>query len=369
MIFIIIYPLYLSAQEMPEQYKEKFSESFLIRKKEHLELNDYLDKSLEKTRDRIQAFFKPDFSSIECYKSSLSQYRKQFFSTIGYPPPGEKISEPRFVFVGEDSYCKIYRMWLEVLDGVEAYGIYMVPRNLQGKAPLLICIHGGSGCPEAICGIDIREPYHSMGFEAVKRGYIVYAPSLVDRVTYGGDPRIEEAHRYLLDRKAKLAGTSLAAILIYKINRSIEALIQRRPEVDPKRVGMTGLSRGGRYTLYTTASSPMIKVGVCSGYFIDHKEYISREYITNPERPVDINMLKTFGNAQLVGLICPRPFMVQMGVKDQVIPIKGARREAPKAALYYKKLGIGERFEFFEHTGGHEFHLESLFSFFDKHLR
>jgi len=365
---LIIFPVYFVAQELPEQYREKFSESFPIRKKQHLDLNEYLDKLIEESLEKCLTFFKPDFSSIEMYINSLSSYRKMFFKVIGYPPQREKSLEPRFVKVGEDSKCIIYRVWLEVVDGVDAYGIYMVPRNLKGKAPLLVCIHGGSGCPEAICGLDTREPYHNMGWEAVKRGYIVWAPGLIDQVSYGGDPKIEGADRRTLDRKSKLIGTSLAAILIYKINRSIEALIQYRPEIDPERIGMTGLSRGGRYTLLTAASCPLIRVAVCSGFFSDHATNIRRSNIMDPERPVDINILKSFGHAQLVGLVCPRPLMVQMGLNDSVIPIEGARREAPKAALYYQKLGIGDRFKFFEHSGGHEFHLESLFSFFDKHL-
>ena len=89
---------------------------------------------------------------------------------------------------------------------------------------------------------------------------------------------------------------------------------------------------------------------------------------SDPEKPVDNKVLKEFGCAELVGMICPRPLMVQMGINDPVIQIEGARKEKPRAALHYQKLGIPEKFEFFEHSGGHEFHLESLFEFFKKNL-
>ena len=52
-----------------------------------------------------------------------------------------------------------------------------------------------------------------------------------------------------------------------------------------------------------------------------------------------------------------------------VVPVERARIGAPKVAAFYEKLGIGDRFKFTVHPGSHEFHLESMFGFFEKHLR
>lgn len=358
----------LYSQDLPEQYREKFSDSFSIRKQQHLDLGKYADRLVEERINKTLTFFKPNYSSIDSYIKSISKYRKKYFKTIGYPPPREKIGKLEIKLVGEDKYSKVYRVWIEVLEGVKTYGIYLVPRSLKGKAPMIVAIHGGSGCPEAIVGIDTREPYHNMGYEAAKRGYIVWAPELIDRVTYGGDPKIEEAHRYLVDRKAKLGGTSLEAILLHKIKFSIDVLIKNRPEIDTARLGVTGLSRGGRYTLLTTASLPYIKCAVVSGMFLDHESYLKRDR-SDPKKPADINILGSYGNAEKVGMVCPRPLMIQMGVNDPVVKIEGARVENSRAALHYQKLGVPENYEFFEHDGGHEFHLESLFGFFEKHLK
>ena len=61
--------------------------------------------------------------------------------------------------------------------------------------------------------------------------------------------------------------------------------------------------------------------------------------------------------------------MIQMGEKDTLFDLEGARREAKKAAKYYEKLGIEDSFEFSVHPGGHVFEIESIFRFIDKHLR
>jgi dienelactone hydrolase len=355
------------AQDLPGQYREKFSESFPIRKQQHLALKDYIDLLVEDRKDQALSKFTPDFSGIEQYEASVIPFREQLSESFGYPPPlSIKGTEPRTVFVGKDAVCNIYRIWIGVAVGIEAYGLYMVPHNLAGKAPLLICEHGGGGNPEAICDLDTRINYHSFGHEAVKRGYIVWAPGLVMRCGYGDDPEIEGADRNLLDRRLRLLGTSIIGMELQMIIEGTKTLVRHHPEIDPERIGMTGLSWGGFYTLHVAALFPEIKVAVPSANFREQELLLNR--VDNPQNRIDRNLFNLFGSAQVAGMICPRPLMIQMGVKDTLFDIDGVRREAKKAEVYYEKLGVGSLFEYSEHDGGHVFENESIFQFFEKHL-
>ncbi len=357
----------LSAQDIPGQYREKFSESFPIRKQQHLELKEYIDLLVEEGKVQALSKFTPDYSGIEQYEESVIPFREQLAESFGYPPPlATKGSEPRTVFVGKDSVCSIYRIWIGVAEGVEAYGLYMVPHKIAGKAPLLICEHGGGGNPEAICDLDTRINYHSFGHEAAKRGYIVWAPGLVMRCGYGNDPEIEGAERNLLDRRLRLLGTSIIGMELQMIIEGTKTLIRHHPEIDSDRIGMTGLSWGGFYTLHVAALFPEIKVAVPSGNFREHELVLNR--VDDPKNRVDRNLFDLFGNAQVAGMVCPRPLMIQMGAEDTLFDLEGVRREAKKAAAYYEKLGVGDLFEYSEHAGGHVFENESIFHFFKKHL-
>jgi hypothetical protein len=60
--------------------------------------------------------------------------------------------------------------------------------------------------------------------------------------------------------------------------------------------------------------------------------------------------------------------MVQLGKNDEAFYTEGALREIKKAEMYYKKLGDSNNFLFYEHNGGHEYDVESILSFIDKHL-
>ncbi len=363
----IVFSVSLSAQELPGQYREPFAESFPIRKQQHLELKEYIDELIETEKNNSLNKFTPDFSGLEQYEASLVPYRKQLAETFGYPPPLATMgSEPRILLAGKDSVCTTYRIWIQVAEGVEAYGLYMLPHNIKDKAPLLICQHGGGGNPEAICDLDTRINYHSFGHEAAKRGYIVWAPGLIMRCGYANDPEIDGAERNLLDQRLKMLGTSIIGIELQMIIESTKTLVRYRPEIDETRIGMTGLSWGGFYALHVAALYPEIKVAVPAANFRGHEVILNR--LDDPENRSTRYQLEMFGNAQVAGMVCPRPLMIQMGIEDTLFDLEGVRVEAEKAAVYYNKLGIGDLFDYSEHPGGHVFENESIFNFLKKHL-
>lgn len=103
--------------------------------------------------------------------------RLQVKSRIGYPPPQMKVSgSQQLVKTGEDPVATYYRSYLPVGDGLDAYGLYIVPKKLAAKrAPLVISKHGGGGFPEMATfhgGTNYKDQVRG----AVAEGYIVYAP-------------------------------------------------------------------------------------------------------------------------------------------------------------------------------------------------
>ncbi len=356
---LLVLSLSSFAQGLPEQYREEFPLSFPIRLEQRLEIKDYIDILTRENAEKSNAMFLPDFSSVEAYSSSLPPYRDMLGDYFGYPPSKAKSGHiSKFLKVGEDQYSDIYRVWIEVMEGVHAYGLYLLPKNLKGKAPMLVAIHGGGGNPEAIVGLDTRVNYHMFGHEAVKRGYIVWAPALIMYSNYSGDTIVPGAERATMDAQLKFLGQSMIGVEIHKIIESTKTLMEEREEIDSERVGMTGLSWGGFYTIYTTALCPFIKAAAPSGYQRDSESdlmTLSKDY-------------RGMANYQAIGLICPRPCMVQMGIEDGVFDFEGAKKEALKAAEIYEKLEVGQNFIFQDHPGGHEYNNEQLFAFFKEYL-
>jgi len=82
-----IFALTSMAQQMPEQFREKFTSSFSIRSDQHQEIKAYADKLLQEGIKESLASFKPDYFSIEDYQNSLYPYRERVGKFYGYPPP------------------------------------------------------------------------------------------------------------------------------------------------------------------------------------------------------------------------------------------------------------------------------------------
>jgi dienelactone hydrolase len=351
---------------LPVQYREPFAASFPIREAQHRQIKAYAEKLPPVQRQPAMPQLAPDYSSVAAYERSVEPVREKLKGFFGVPPGAREGRITKFEQVGEDQHCTVHRVWIEVIDGVEAYGLYLLPKKRAAKAPLLIAQHGGGGNPEAICDLDTRDNYRKFGPEAVKRGYIVWAPALAMRSDYSGDVAIPGANREDLDRLLKRGGTSIIGLEMHKIIESTRTLMKTRPEIDPQRVGMTGLSWGGFYTLYVTAQSPFIKAAAPAASLRDAEEIRAR-LPAGQARSTDRGV-EGLTHAEVVALICPRPCLVQIGETDTVVPIAGGRKESARAAVFYEKLGQAGRYRFQVHAGGHVFDTQAILDFFDREL-
>ncbi|MFN3648856.1 MAG: alpha/beta hydrolase family protein [Armatimonadota bacterium] len=352
-----------AAQERPKSpyYEEEVSASNPIRTEQARELDAYI-AGLKNDRSRLAAVFKPDYSSVRAYQRSTRGLREAFAKSIGYPPPGEPEAEPAtFTRLGEDSLGTYYRTSIPVLPGVHAAGIYIVPKGLKGRAPLVISMHGGGGSPE-VALFHGGANYHDMVRGGVKRGYVVWAPTHLFRAEgYPADVRNR------MDERLRLVGTSLTAVEIAKITRGLDVLL-KRPEVDPKRVGMVGLSYGGYYTLVTMALEPRIKTGVSSCYFGVQEYRYERDELSVPSDFRFPDRFTLLRDSELGALICPRPLEIQAGATDNATHREMGKTLAPQVAEHYRKLGRGDDFRFVVFPGGHEFHDPTAWEWLGKHL-
>jgi dienelactone hydrolase len=345
----------------PTYYEEEVRASDPLRTEQARELDSYI-LALKADHSRLQQLFTPDYSSPRAYEASTRRLRQAFAASIGYPPPGSANTEPPvFKQIGEDSIGTYYRTSISIVLGVHAEGLYIVPKGKKGKLPLIISMHGGGGSPE-VALFHGGANYHDMVRGGVKRGYAVFAPQhLFNAPGYPGDIRNR------IDDRLRLVGTSLTAIEIAKITRSLDVLL-KRPELDPHRVAMVGLSYGGYYTLVATALEPRIKAAVSSCYFGVQEGRYERDELGVPSDFRFSDRFTLFQDTEIVALICPRPLQIQAGATDDYDHREPGRKIAPRAAQYYERLGKSDDFQFTVFEGGHEFFDAPAWDFLAKHL-
>jgi dienelactone hydrolase len=244
---------------------------------------------------------------------------------------------------------------------VHAEGIYIVPKGVKGRVPLVISMHGGGGSPE-VALFHGGANYHDMVRGAVKRGYAVFAPQhLFNAPGFPGDIRNRT------DERLRLVGTSLTAVEIAKITKSLDVLL-KRPEIDPKRVAMVGLSYGGYYTLVVPALEPRIKVAVSSCYFGVQEFRYEKDDLGVPSDFRFADRFSLFRDSEIGALICPRPLLIQAGKSDDAPHRDMGIQLAPLVADYYGKLGKSDAFKFLVFDGGHEFDDASAWDFIKRFL-
>ena len=245
--------------------------------------------------------------------------------------------------------------------------IYRQPSsNTAQRFPLVMCLHGIGGTPEMIFGNDksLKGSYHDFGNLLNESGLAILAPRLINNF----------ADRAKINRLALLLGSNIWAIEIQMIRQLLQCIIDNFP-VDENRIGVWGISMGGAYVLYSMPIEKRFSAGIISAWF-NHR--VKKMVVEDPhyscflpsaeEHAFLPGLLTEFSDKDLVSLICPKPLLIQTGENDPVSFAPLVRDEFEAAHVHYQKLGIGERIEWFLHSGDHEVHIDSGMRFSKKWL-
>lgn len=334
------------------------------------QIETYLDLKLRESFNKRNTTWKRDFSSIENYERSIAPKRKAFVEYLGGFPYTPAPLDLRKEMIRQTPTHTAWRIRFRAFDEVEVYGILLVPdpERYPGKRPGLLCLHGMLGTPEDVCGIVDREEYHHrFGVKGVEQGYVVFAPLMIN----------SPERREWLDRKGIMIGQRLQGLEQFKMVRAVDYLSQR-DDVDASRIGVYGISWGGRTAMYCAAIDPRLICCVISGHFME-----STRKMVQPREPQSYStyieaghayaffsgQATEFADADVVSLICPRAVHIEQGRLDRVATWREAQDEFQLVREYYAKLGIEDRatFEIFE--GNHYVAGEEAFEILAKHLQ
>lgn len=306
-----------------------------------------------------------DYSSVEAFLKSVEPNREGWRHVLK-PPRLVKTGPARRT--SHAPLADLKAEWMVVpLGGLTAEGIFAVPAGAtpQRRVPLVIAQHGLGSFPEKDFGLlDDHDAYHSFARELVQAGFAVIAPMNL---------RSAEL-RNRLERLCRLADTSLPGIELVRMQRLLDEATSD-PRIDPRRIGMWGLSLGGLATMFWTPLEPRIKAAVCAGWFNHRRNKMvitDRRYScfldTKEEHAFFDGWLTAYTDSDVAALICPRPLLIQTGKKDGIAYWPMVMDEFEAARQHYVKLGLGDRAEIDLRDGGHETHIESGLRFLKKWL-
>ena len=220
----------------------------------------------------------------------------------------------------------------------------LIPKGVRGPQPTVIAYAGHGYGVYDIVGLweDGEERlavdgYHKdFAVALCRRGFVVAAPEIAGfgerQSDYSqlnqqlGQPVPSTCHNAAT--YAFMLGKSLVGQRVRDGLRLVDYLATVA-EVDHNRLGAMGISGGGMLTFFHTALDERIKAAVVSGYFSSFRDSIlAMNHCTCNFVPGLLNIGEM---VDLVGLLLPRPLLIEAGTRDPIFPIDTVRASVARA--------------------------------------
>jgi dienelactone hydrolase len=243
----------------------------------------------------------------------------------------------------------------------------LLPKGVGGPPPVVLAFHGHGYGVKDIVGLwedgeerDTPDGYHrDFAVALCRRGFAVAAPEIscfgerqTDfsylNTTLGQGIPTTCTHTAML---AFHLGGSAIGLRVHDGRRLVDYL-QARSDLDASRLGAMGISGGGLHTFFSACLDPRIRACVISGYYSTFQDSIlAMSHCACNFVP----SLGQFGEMyDLVGLIAPRPLLVEAGTRDPIFPIEAVKRSVARAREVYDVFGAASEVETDYFEGRHQ---------------
>jgi dienelactone hydrolase len=289
------------------------------------------DTYLQQRARKLRSDDRPPATLAE-WQKRRDDLRKKMFTAMGPMPDKSSELSPRIVSTLKRKGYRIENVLFQSRpDGWVTANAY-VPEGVKGKVPGVLVVHGH--WPGAR-----RDPVvQARCLGLVQLGYFVLA---VDAFGAGErHPAGKGYHGALLGATLWPAGQSLLGLQVYDNRRAVDYLVSR-PEVDGRRLGITGASGGGNQTMYAGALDERFSavVPVCS--VGTYQAYLKAACCVCEVLP---GALRFTEEGDVLGLVAPRALLVINATRDAFqFSVGEAKKSLERARAIFKLHGQEEK--------------------------
>ncbi|MDF7820681.1 acetylxylan esterase [Runella sp. MFBS21] len=222
--------------------------------------------------------------------------------------------------------------------------------------------------------------YQQMILNYVQKGFAVLAFDPIgqgERIQYAktnepkrfGNLKPTLEHSYP-GAQSFVAGISPAMYFIWDGIRAVDYLLTR-PEIDAKRIGITGRSGGGTQSAYIAAMDSRIAVAAPECYLTTYDKLLKSNGPQDAEQILAGMLAKGLDLGDLVEVRAPRPTLMVTTTRD-MFSIDGARELYDEAKKSFKAFGAEVNLDKVEDDAPHAStpkNREATYAFFQKHLQ
>ncbi len=279
-------------------------------------------------------------TSGEEFASYQERRRKKLWSLLGDLPWQHPPAPPTLLKTEKHEGYTLERLVLD-LNGVEPVpALLLIPDKRQSPAPGLLYMHWhagmyGLGKEQLLKGVDVQPAYAPV---CVEKGLVTLA---IDSWCFGerkhqgdGKTREEDAFKLMLWN-----GQVLFGMMLFDEFRALEYLANR-PEVDPQRLGVVGMSMGATKAWWLAALDPRVHLCLDICCLTDYEELIKTQSLSEHGIYYYVpSLLKNFQTADINELIVPRPRISVNGRHDPLTPALGVEKIRNHLLPLYHQYG------------------------------
>jgi len=296
------------------------------------QVQDYFQRKIEEARVLRDRQWKPDFSSAEAYEHSIAVHRVNCRTMLGLVDAQAAVAEAKSTRLAASGDLRIERITIPMFAGLLARGLLFSPGVEGPRAAVIVCADADTW-PERFARLTGDAKPATWLSDLVARGAMVYVPQSIERLadhpyskTTNGKDR-----RMILYRLGYPVGRTMPGLDVQDVLAAVDYLAER-DDVDARRIGLVGVGQGGMTALCAAAVDRRVAAVAVADYF-QVRDHCWQE-------PVDRRLsrqLLEFGDAELAGLVAPRPLRVVLSA-DSSVPEERVMGEIARALRFYRRL-------------------------------
>ncbi len=219
--------------------------------------DEMIQSYLAREADRLDEAFTQDFASREHWETRRPQYHQEYLHMLGlWPMPEKNPLKATITGTLEGDGYVVDMLHYQSLPGLYVTGNLWRPARVEAgqKLPAVLYV-----CGHTFCGRNgTKAAYQSHGLWFARHGYVCL---VLDTLQLGEIAAIHhgtyrEGRWWWHSR-----GYTSASVECLNGIRGIDYLVAR-PDVDPERIAVTGISGGGAATFWIAAADERVKVAV-----------------------------------------------------------------------------------------------------------
>jgi dienelactone hydrolase len=322
-----------------------------------------IENYFRKQAARISEECLKKYRTKEQWENDRPQLRRQFLEMLGlWPLPAKTDLKPEITGKVETNKYMIEKLVFQSLPNLYVTAHLYLPKPLpKEKLPVVLYLCGHGNVVKQVDGNSVsfgaKMYYQRHPAWLAEHGY---ACLILDTLQYSEIPGIHHGTYRLGMWSWQTLGYTPAGIECWNAIRALDYL-ETRPEVDMKRVGVTGRSGGGAYSWWLAAADDRPQCIIPVAGIADLQAHLNEGYPGRLERGTIAGhcdcmfMMNTYRwDFPMVAALCaPRPLLLGNSDKDDLFPVPSYRRLADKVRRIYELYGAGEKFALLETSGPH----------------